>query len=504
MPPAGFETISSRHSTSLPRLRQSVANNGAAYALPPPPPQPLQSVGTLRMQTEGVRGRYIKGTTIEKPPNYEGDAWRAILLHPMNVLVGFLPLGLAAWWWRWGDLYVFWFNFLAMLPLARILGDATEELAVSLKNDMLAGLVNATFGNVVEMVITIQTLRAGLFDVVKATLLGSVLSNTLLVLGMSFLCGGLVTSKGKDKNNEEPNTNGETAAMQAFRQSQVGPVDLFEKDGFADDTGFAQEKIQSFSVLGALVNCSMLLTSTLAFTLITVFRGVTRTDDPELNDRYDTEILLPVSRISSIIIMLAYVAYIFFQLVTHREAMNSDGGGEEEEEEGGDQGHLPLSHSVFLLFATTALVSLSSELLVNSIEGVTQKGHMTDSFIGIILLPIVGNACEHLTAVRFAMQDKMGLSVSIAIGSSTQIALFVVPFSVLAGWAIGSRMDLNFGTLNTSVVTLSVVVVLSMVVDGQSNWLQGYLLCSVYAIIAVMYYYLPDQKLQHYSAAHGY
>merc|ERR1712039_764027 len=118
---------------------------------------------------------------------------------------------------------------------------------------------------------------------------------------------------------------------------------------------------------------------------------------------------------------------------------------------------------------------------------------MSDHFIGIILLPIVGNACEHAAAVRFAMQDKLGLSVSIAVGSSTQIALFVVPFSVLCGWCIQRPMDLNFGTLNTSMITLSVIVVLSMVVDGQSNWLQGYLLCSVYAIIAVMYIYLPDE-----------
>lgn len=118
--------------------------------------------------------------------------------------------------------------------------------------------------------------------------------------------------------------------------------------------------------------------------------------------------------------------------------------------------------------------------------------HIYPETRGIILLPIVGNACEHAAAVRFAMQDKLGLSVSIAVGSSTQIALFVVPFSVLIGWACGRSMDLDFGTLNTSMITLSVIVLLSMVVDGQSNWLQGYLLCSVYAIIAVMYWYLPD------------
>jgi Ca2+:H+ antiporter len=141
----------------------------------------------------------------------------------------------------------------------------------------------------------------------------------------------------------------------------------------------------------------------------------------------------------------------------------------------------------------TIIVSFCTEMLVTAIGGVTEHAHISSHFIGIVLLPIVGNACEHAAAVRFAMMDKLGLSVSIAVGSSTQIALFVVPFSVLVGWALDKPMDLNFGPLSTSIITLSVIVVLSMVVDGQSNWLQGYLLCSVYAIVAVMYWYLPDQ-----------
>merc|ERR1739845_84012 len=122
--------------------------------------------------------------------------------------------------------------------------------------------------------------------------------------------------------------------------------------------------------------------------------------------------------------------------------------GEEEEEDGEE--HMSVSKSMILLFVTTVIVAFSSELLVEAIQGVTERAHMSEHFIGIILLPIVGNACEHAAAVRFAVQDKLGLSVSIAVGSSTQIALFVVPFSVLVGWAIEAPMDLNFGKLNTS------------------------------------------------------
>lgn len=407
------------------------------------------------------------GTSIEKPPNNDGGVV-ALLKHPLNVLLLCFPFGVVAFFKEWGDLYCFWLNFFAMIPLAKILGDATEELAAGLKNDMLAGLLNATFGNAVEMVITVQTLRAGLFNVVKATLLGSVLSNTLLVLGMSFLCGGMVASRPhKLTASSEP----EPMPLGPNRPSM--------------DFGLEGEKIQSFSVLGALVNTSMLLISCMSFALITVFHLVVLQNHDEEEIRQDT--LLPLSRISSVIIMLAYIAYIVFQLFTHKQAMTDEG-----DDDDGAEHDMPIWVSSVILFVSTILTALSSEILVQAIEGVTEKAHMSQHFIGIILLPIVGNACEHAAAVRFAVQDKLGLSVGIAVGSSTQIALFVVPLAVLIGWVLDRDMDLNFGMLNTSMITLSVIVVLSMVVDGQSTWLQGYLLCSVYCIVAIMYSYLPD------------
>lgn len=244
-------------------------------------------------------------------------------------------------------------------------------------------------------------------------------------------------------------------------------------------------KIQSFSMLGALVNTSMLLVSCLCFNLVTIFRMVLLSPDDD-----DPDIVLPVSRWSSVIIMMAYVAYIIFQLVTHRDAMAEDGCDDDNEEEGS----IGTSTAVMLLIGTTAVIAYCSQLLLQAVSGIVSRegSFMSEHFIGIILLPIVGNACEHAAAVRFAVEDKLGLSVSIAVGSSTQIALFVVPLSVVMGWCMDVPMDLNFGVLNSTLITLSVVVVLSMVVDGQSNWLQGYLLCSVYAIIAIMYYELPN------------
>lgn len=477
-----------------------------------------------------------------------------ILFHPINVMLIFQPLGVAASFLEWGPLYVFWFNFFAMVPLAKILGDATEELAASLKNDVIAGLLNATFGNAVEMVITISTLRKRLFSVVKATLLGSVLSNTLLVLGMSFLCGGIVQQRSKPKatppgivGEQPPQYESVASELEAEADRGVAkrtvpgrekhlqatenlssppplgddegdpvdgggdPVDLPKEVTLLTDVSAAthdfllpvsedepafspMEKVQNFSVLGALVNTSMLLISCMSLSLITVFQAVHNRNSTYLSDEeYKQEILLPVSRIASVIIMMAYGAYTFFQLVTHRETMNATQEENEEDKED-DASSMSTKTAMGILFGVTVLVSISAELLVAAIRSVAKGNHMSQSFIGIILLPIVGNACEHAAAVRFAMQDKMGLSVSIAVGSSTQIALFVVPFSVLVGWVFGLDMDLDFGTLSTSMITLSVIVVLSMVVDGQSNWLQGYLLCSVYAIIAVMYWYFPDDQ----------
>merc|ERR1719379_543341 len=142
------------------------------------------------------------------------------------------------------------------------------------------------------------------------------------------------------------------------------------------------------------------------------------------------------------------------------------------------------------MFVTTVVVAWASDVVVNCLEAAASKMAISSHFIGIILLPIVGNACEHVSAVRFAIQDKPGLSIGIAVGSSTQISLFVVPFSVLAGWAINQPMDLNFGSLNTTVLNLSVIVVLSVVVDGTANWLQGYLLVSAYLLIGVLYWHL--------------
>lgn len=397
-------------------------------------------------------------------------------MHPLCVLLLCLPVGIAAEFLHWGPTYVFFLNFFALVPLAKILGDATEELAEGLKNDTLAGLLNATFGNAVEVVIMVNTLRAGLISMVKATLLGSVLSNLLLVLGMSFFAGGIVGHVKKNGAND----------------SKALPTS--EKEYPEEQTEFVQEKVQFFSKLNAMTNTSMLLLACLSFSLVTVFYAQAA-EAAEVPEEEIHELLLPVSRYCSIIIMMAYAAYIFFQLVTHKEASAEDNGDAGEGE--GAEPRISITCSIVVMLTCTLIVAYASDLMVHSLEGVVENAHISSHFIGIILLPIVGNACEHISAIRFAIMDKPGLSIGIAVGSSTQISLFVVPFAVLAGWAMDKPMDLNLGSLNTTVMCISVVVVLSVVVDGQSNWLQGYLLMSCYLIAAILYWFLPDPPAHH-------
>eukprot|EP00425_Heterocapsa_triquetra_P030416 CAMPEP_0195112948 /NCGR_PEP_ID=MMETSP0448-20130528/100774_1 /TAXON_ID=66468 /ORGANISM="Heterocapsa triquestra, Strain CCMP 448" /LENGTH=443 /DNA_ID=CAMNT_0040149837 /DNA_START=27 /DNA_END=1355 /DNA_ORIENTATION=+ len=367
-------------------------------------------------------------STSGKPSNCEG--LKDLILHdPMNILLVFWPAGAAAHFLEWGDIWCFWLNFMAMVPLAKILGDATEELAAGLKNDTIGGLLNATFGNAVEMILMVQTLRSGHLEVVKGTLLGSVLSNLLLVLGMSFFLGGL---KGEKRMGKE----------------------------------------QQFSKEAALTNMTMLLLASSAFALPTVF--FTDMDTAMHKDGHgemDPTIVLQISRWCSIYILMAYVAFLIFQLYTHIEVFAA--AAEEEESE---EAHLSPGVAVALLFITTCFVAASSEWLVDSIDGLIEEWHMTKAFIGIILLPIVGNACEHAGAVRMAMADKVDITIGIAVGSSTQIALFVVPVSVLIGWAIDQPMDLNFGSLYTTVMVFAVLIAFSIITDGASNWLEGFML----------------------------
>lgn len=388
-------------------------------------------------------------------------ALASILVHPFSVLLLAFPLGLLSEFHHWGESWTFWLNLTALLPLAKILGDGTEELAAALKNDTISGLLNATLGNAVEMILCVQTLRKGLLDVVKATLLGSILSNILLVLGTSFLLGGLIGSN-----------------------TTVGKHHVIYEDDYTPSR-CTMEKEQIFSSKSAVVSMAMQLLSCLTFTLPTVFASDSMHDGEISQEHRDT--IVKVSRLSAILIMAAYVAYILFQLVTHKRMLTYDEGVESDSEDE-EVGGMSIRASLVLMAVTTGMIAISTENLVDAISEVVAKSDLSADFIGIILLPFAGNACEHASAVRFAIQDRPGLSLGIAVGSSTQMALFVVPFTVVMGWILDQPMDLVFGRMNTTVLILSVLVAMTLVMDGRANWLKGYMLCTAYLFEAVLYW----------------
>lgn len=436
--------------------------------------------GSITPATANEAGEESKLTPWER--NKQGI--KSIVQHPFTLLLVAFPLGILSSVLGWNANLTFWLNFAALIPLAKILGDATEELDACLHNEVISGLLNATFGNAVEMIITVQTMRVGLLDVVKATLLGSVLSNLLLVLGMSFFFGGILELGNSKKDAEDS-----PVLDVSFTESNPGRVPLLaqskgsetiqEEPATEDAKGMrlVTEKEQTFIVNSAMVSMTMLLVSCLSFALPTVFA----------QGFGDPETVLSISRTAACIVGLSYFAYLFFQLITHRKMLSNEQEPDDDDE---DNEGLTLGCSIGLLGATTVLVSISSELLVNVIQDVVAKSGISECFIGIILLPIVGNACEHAAAVRFAVQNKPGLAISIAVGSSVQVALFVVPFAVLLGWGISQPMTMDFGILNTTVLCICVLVVMSIVVDGHSNWLEGYMLCSAYMLIAVMYWHV--------------
>ncbi|CAE8619216.1 unnamed protein product, partial [Polarella glacialis] len=291
----------------------------------------------------------------------------------------------------------------------------------------------------------VYALREGLTEVVKGSLVGSIISNLLLVLGMCFFCGGL------------------------------------------------KYKVQRFSATGARAQYSLLLLAVLALVIPTVVLLT--------GERVEMELLM--SRSCAVVLAILYVCYLVFQLVTHKEMFTAVEVGESAEpwpnsgEAAGDEAEveeaeasLSKGAALVLLILATALVAPLSEGLTGSVQGVTKELGISQSFVGIILLPIVGNAAEHTTAVTVAVKNKMDLSLGVALGSSTQIALFVVPFTVIAGWVMGVPMDLNFHVLPASILLLTVLIVGSCINDGESHWLEGAALIAAYSLIAVSFWYM--------------
>jgi Ca2+:H+ antiporter len=365
-----------------------------------------------------------------------GIALRAIIFEKF-VSIFFLLMPVAYWAHHeeWDAQWIFWLNFLVMIPLAAILGDFTEEAALH-TNDTIGGLLNATFGNAVEVVVAIQALLANEIRVVQGSMLGSIFSNLLLVLGCCFFFGGL-------KYDE-----------------------------------------QHFNPTNASANIGLLALSSIALVLPTPFASY-----------YDihNDGVLAISRYSALFLLFMYIQLLIFQLCTHAHIF--EGGGSEEEEEEDDEeeeeeeASIPFWVAMVGLLITTLTVTIFSDFLVDSIDDFCEASNMSKTFVGLILLPIVGNAVEHITAVTVAVKDKMDLSMGVAVGSCTQISLFVVPVTVLIGWALDRDMTLNFPQFEIILYVLSIFTVSICTLDGKSNWLLGSLLITTYFLIAIAFWF---------------
>ncbi|MBK1986803.1 calcium/proton exchanger [Sphaerospermopsis aphanizomenoides BCCUSP55] len=353
-------------------------------------------------------------------------------------LLVFIPISLAAHFLEWGELVVFITAGLAILPLAAWMGEATEEIAVVV-GPSLGGLLNATFGNATELIIALVALNAGLIDVVKASITGSIIGNLLLVMGLSMLLGGL------------------------------------------------RYKEQTFQSVVARVNASSMNLAVIAILLPTAMNYTSI----GINERTLQNLSLAVA----VVLILVYALTLLFSMKTH--AYLYDVGvadieleaEEKNEEIKAEKPNLWLWTGVLLV--CTLLVALESEFLVDTLEVATSKLGLTALFTGVILLPIVGNAAEHATAVTVAMKDKMDLSLSVAVGSSMQIALFVAPVLVIAGRILNQPMDLDFNPFELVAVAVAVLIANSISSDGKSNWLEGTLLLAAYIVLGFAFYFHP-------------
>ncbi len=357
----------------------------------------------------------------------------------LNILLFALPITLYFNYVDQDHSLAFFSSLIAIMPLAFLMGRATEEIALR-TTESLGGLLNATFGNAAELIIAVLLIleasrvadpetQSFFIHLVQASLIGSILGNLLLVMGLAFVWGGIHHSEQK------------------YSETQVSS------------------------------NGSLLLLSMIVLVIPTVFHSSVGGEGGDSR-------LLDLSHIAAAILLLVYGLFLLFQFRTHVHLFATDGSHHEEPE-------MTQRDSIILLVVATVLVSWMAEILVHSVEYAAEDFGLPHLFIGVILLPLFGNAAEHFTAVTVAGKDKMDLSFAISMGSSTQIAVFIAPLMVIIAWALGVPLTFEFGILETVSAFLAVLIVNSIAADGKSNWLEGAMLLSSYGVLAAAFLFHP-------------
>ncbi|WP_447984134.1 calcium/proton exchanger [Nitrospira sp. Nam74] len=349
----------------------------------------------------------------------------------LYLLLALIPLALVFEWIHADPLLIFTTSALAIIPLAGLMGEATEKLTHHVGAG-IGALLNASFGNAAELIIAIMALREGLHDVVKASITGSILGNILLVLGASMVAGGL----------------------------------RYER--------------QRFNRTAAGMGSSLLLLAAVGLIVPALFHQ-TAADQGELIER---ELSLEIA----VVLFGIYVLSLIFSLKTHRHLYLGENSNTLKDD---DRPWSKRAAMIVLALATVA-TGVMSEVLVGALEPAAQSLGMTRIFVGVILVALVGNAAEHSTAVLMAMKNQMDLAFGIAVGSSLQIAMFVAPVLVFVSYLFGTPLDLMFTPFEVAAVTLSVLIVGFVAMDGESHWMEGVMLVGVYVILAIAFFFLPE------------
>ncbi len=348
----------------------------------------------------------------------------------MNWLFAFVPAALVLEHTGAPAPWVFFAAAVAIVPVARLIVRSTEQLA-TYTGDAVGGLLNATFGNAPELIIALVALRAGLLDMVRASLAGAILANLLLALGIAFLLGGL------------------------------------------------RWHTQTYNVAAARLYSSMMLVAVVSLMVPSSF---SRFFAPQETVR--AEALLNVGL--AVVLLVAYVLYLLFMLKTHRDEF----AGEPGEEHHGARWSLP--RAIGGLVVASLLAAWMSEVLVGAAEATGEALGMSQVFIGIVFLAIVGGAAESSSAIAMARRNKMDLTLGIALGSCIQIALFIAPVLVLASYFVAPRpLELSFNRAEIGALFMAVLIAAVVAGDGRSNWYKGVQLIAVYLIIALMFYFIP-------------
>ena len=351
-------------------------------------------------------------------------------VRPLSVLLVFVPVSIVLELLHAPAPWIFIAASLAIIPLAGLMGEATEQLAAR-SGAGLGGFLNATFGNAAELIIALMALRAGLDDIVKASITGSIVGNTLLVLGASFLAGGLKFPR------------------------------------------------QTFNTAAAGLGATLLFLSVIGLVVPAVYHSFVHPVTPEVLHP------LHLSLAISIVLFATYVLSLLFSLRTHQHLFAGGHAGPPPE------AAWTRRRGILLLLVSTAVVALESEFLVGAVHATAEAFGWSHVFVGVIIVAVIGNAAEHSTAILVAMKNKMDLAMNVAIGSSIQVALFIAPVLVFASYAFGRPMDLVFTPFEVLAVAMSTIVLNFVAQDGESHWMEGVLLLAAYMVLGITFYYLP-------------